>query len=320
LIVKDINECSEINIGEIEKQVISVDYDRIQNRKKLIFYSRKFYKLGNEFEYAGKSYIIIKIKREFKGGDLISKYTCMDKDKIEFKDPGNDKIKGSTLKAIVKENKDEEKLSRVKLEFCDYEDVWKGEKYFNVATSYSGDNSQNGVGFYFIPEINEEVLVYFPTNNEDDCIVMGSIKNNPSQFQEDPSQKIIRNTKGREFRINNDEISISAKDNEVKILLNDENIKVLNKKTSITIKQEEAEILYEKKSFNLSPKGILLKTEGGEIEISKEGIRLKGGSCEIKLNNDLDVKATAINIKGSGKIDLQSGSNLNIKASKVNIN
>ncbi len=321
--INGINDSSDIYIGETEKCNFEEFDDLVflkRDSSKLIFYLRNSLQIGNELILKDKTYVIVKIKIRYKAGEIINKYFAKEINLLNYEDPGNNKIKGKSLKAIVKENKDESKLGRVKIEFCDYKDIWKVERYFDIATNYSGDNNSNGVGFSFIPEINEKVLVYFPTSSEKDCFIIGSIKENTSSFHEDPTQKIIRNIKGRELRLNNDEISISSKDNEVKILLNDESIKIYNKNTFLTIKEKEAEIFYDNKLINLSSKGLLLKAKGGEIEISDEGLRLRGGNCEMKLSNDLNVKASSIDVNGTGKIDLNTNSNLNIKASKVNIN
>ncbi|MCK5210310.1 MAG: type VI secretion system tip protein VgrG [Cyclobacteriaceae bacterium] len=82
-----------------------------------------------------------------------------------------------TQSAIVKDNNDPDKLGRVKVNF-----FWQGNNllspWLRIANTYAGKEA----GFYFIPEVDDEVLVGFEEGNAEKPYVIGSMyhgKNKP---------------------------------------------------------------------------------------------------------------------------------------------
>ena len=81
--------------------------------------------------------------------------------------------KCETQRAVVKENNDPEKLGRIRVQF-----LWQLEQNSNVLTPWiriaqphGGDNK----GFYFIPEVDEEVMVGFENGNAEKPYVIGTL-------------------------------------------------------------------------------------------------------------------------------------------------
>ena len=85
-------------------------------------------------------------------------------------------------RAVVKDNNDPEKLGRVRVQF-----LWQKEQdekmktpWIRIAQPYGGDDK----GFYFIPEIDEEVMVAFENGNAERPYVAGTLwhgKQKPKQ-------------------------------------------------------------------------------------------------------------------------------------------
>jgi len=78
-----------------------------------------------------------------------------------------------TQRAVVTDNKDPEKLGRVRVQF-----LWQKEQdeslmtpWIRIAQPHGGDNK----GFYFIPEIDEEVMVGFENGNAEKPYVTGTL-------------------------------------------------------------------------------------------------------------------------------------------------
>ena len=107
-------------------------------------------------------------------------------------------------RAVVTDNKDPEKLGRVRVQF-----LWQKEQdeslmtpWIRIAQPHGGDNK----GFYFIPEIDEEVMVGFENGNADKPYVMGTLyhgKQHPGSnwYSDSNDIKAVRTRNGHTVEI-----------------------------------------------------------------------------------------------------------------------
>jgi uncharacterized protein involved in type VI secretion and phage assembly len=201
------------------------------------------------------------------------------------------KIQGVVI-AVVTDNKDPEKMGRVKVTF-----PWRGDEgqshWARVATFMSG----NDMGGFFLPEVHDEVLVAFDRGDMDHPYIIGSLWNGedkPPETNDDGNNNIrkIKSRSGHEVIFNDDtsgakiEINSSAGH---KILLDD--------------------------------------TSGGEkIEISdKTGgnkIVLDSSSNAINIESamSLSIKSADVTVEGSASLTLKSSGNVTIQGAMVMIN
>lgn len=192
------------------------------------------------------------------------------------------KIYGVVI-GIVSNIKDPKKLGRVKVNFPWLSD--KDESYWaRIATPMAG--SQRGI--YFLPEINDEVLVVFEHGDVRFPYIVGALWNvkdvPPPEAKQDGKNNIrliksrsghvisLDDTKGRE--------TIEIIDKSTK-----NSIKLDTKANTITIKTD--------KDITLSaPKGVI-KLNAKQIEINSKN------TTNITAKTGMNIKATAImNIKG----------------------
>lgn len=78
-------------------------------------------------------------------------------------------------RAVVRSNNDPEKLGRVKVEYPWFHgnDNKTPSEWARVCTPYA--SSENG--FWFLPDVGNEVLVFFENNDLDNPIIMGALYN-----------------------------------------------------------------------------------------------------------------------------------------------
>nr|WP_315248740.1 phage baseplate assembly protein V [uncultured Flavobacterium sp.] len=118
--------------------------------------------------------------------------------------------KAETQPAKVKDNNDPEGLGRVKVQFN-----WAGGNNSSEWLRMIQPHSGSGKGFYFIPEIDEEVLVGFEGSNAQNPYVLGTQYNGSQSSGYADGQnnvKAIHTRSGIKFILNDGEGSILIED------------------------------------------------------------------------------------------------------------
>ena len=109
--------------------------------------------------------------------------------------------------AIVKDNNDPQGMGRVRVQF-----FWqKGEQlspWIRMIQPYAG----SGKGFYFIPEVGEEVMVDFENGNAERPFVLGAHYNGAAKSGYKPTTKAIHTQSGTKILLNDAEGSVRIED------------------------------------------------------------------------------------------------------------
>ena len=109
--------------------------------------------------------------------------------------------------AIVKDNNDPQGMGRVRVQF-----FWqKGEQlspWIRMIQPYTG----SGKGFYFIPEVGEEVMVDFENGNAERPFVLGAHYNGAAKSGYNPTTKAIHTQSGTKILLNDAEGSVRIED------------------------------------------------------------------------------------------------------------
>jgi len=123
--------------------------------------------------------------------------------------------------AIVKDNNDPQGMGRVRVQF-----FWqKGDElspWIRMIQPYAG----NGKGFYFIPEIGEEVMVDFENGNAERPFVLGAHYNGAAKSGYKPTTKAIHTESGTKIVLNDEDGSIKIEDAVGNSLIFDGNQKI----------------------------------------------------------------------------------------------
>jgi len=182
--------------------------------------------------------------------------------------------------AIVTNNQDPDKMGRVRVKFPwlsdDHESWWA-----RIATPMAGA----GRGIYFLPEVNDEVLVAFDHGDVRFPYVLGGLwngKDAPPATNDDGENniRVIHSRSGHLIRL--DDTS------------GDEKVEIIDKTqgNSITIKSSD-----------------------NSITITCTGKLKLHATAGVEMTSDANIK-----IQASAGIDIQAGAPMNIKGAVVNIN
>lgn len=209
--------------------------------------------------------------------------------------------------AVVIDNKDPKKWGRVKVQFDwsqDLESPW-----IRMAVPHSGDKR----GFYFVPEIGDEVIVDFEGGRPENPFIVGTVFNGKSNFSSSYHDK--NNIKSIKTRSGNEIIFDDAgklvfknKNNTIELKCKDDGSIAIttNGDISITAAKNLAMSVGENMSVSVGNK--LEVNVGGDMAISTDG---KGS---IEAGKDLELKA-ASNMNASANKDMVLKGGGNLKAS-----
>ncbi len=189
---------------------------------------------------------------------------------------------------IVTNNKDPEKLGRVRVKF-----PWLSDKdesnWARVASPMGGKER----GIFFLPEVDDEVLLSFEQGDINRPYLIGSLWNGIDKPPE-------TNTNGK----NNLRLIKSRSGHLIKIddTAGNEKIEIIDKTGNNQILIDSAK---NKMSFKCD----------GDIEISATKGTITFNAKKLELNS-----SASTTVKASSGMDLKASGNLNIKGSTINLN
>lgn len=188
---------------------------------------------------------------------------------------------------IVTNNKDPDGLGRVKASLPWMADAVETDWARVVAPMAGADR-----GVYFLPEINDEVLVAFEHGNPDTPYVLGGLwngKDKPPASNGDGKndERVIKSRSGSVIRLSD------TKD-DAKIEITDG-----SGKNSLVIKAKD-------NSITITASGDVTIKAGGKLTLTGDGVEI--------------TSTAAVKVEASGGMDVKSSGQLTIKGSVVNIN
>lgn len=249
------------------------------NRQENISYitdSREAYALGDQIEFNGELLCIQKMERTKKREELWHKYYLKRKRGLRVPTVCNKKLTGLSLLGSVEAVSDE----RVQITLAEDENLESGNRWFAYSTVYS---SQEGAGWYCMPEIGDSVRLYFPTEEEATAYVASAFHENKGKgIRTDPSQKIWRNKEGKEIRLAPDRVLITNNKG-MSVELSDQRGIRIHSDASVTIDaDEEIKISSANANLELSASNKITLTQGeSKMELS-DGIRLSGSAIKMQ--------------------------------------
>jgi uncharacterized protein involved in type VI secretion and phage assembly len=189
---------------------------------------------------------------------------------------------------IVTNNKDPDGLGRVKVNLPWMADSAESN-WARVAVPMAG----SGRGCYFLPEVDDEVLVAFEHGSPEFPYVLGALwngKDKPPATNSDGknNERVIRSRSGHVIRLTDTE---GAEQIEITDKSTKNSIVISTKDNTITITADA---------------DVAIQSRNGKLKLSGKGVQI---------TSQADVK-----IEASAGMDLKSNAVLNVKGQTVNIN
>ncbi len=202
-----------------------------------------------------------------------------------------------TQRALVKNNQDPEKLGRIRVQFLWQEADNLLTPWIRMAQPHGGDNK----GFYFIPEIDEEVMVGFEMGNAEKPYAIGTLyhgKQRPGENWYNASNdiKAIRTRNGHTVEIHDDgdggfiRIYDNEKENYVLTFSTDEKLIKLQSKGNIELYAEKDIILDAKNDIHIKAGKDINRDAGDNVtETAGKNISTSAGEdISVSAGNDMN--------------------------------
>lgn len=234
------------------------------------------------------------------------------------------KVTGVTV-GIVTNINDPDKKGRIKVKYVLWDTAQESD-WIRVAAPMAGPER----GIFFLPEVNDEVLLAFQHGNVEEPIVIGALWNGKDKIPEANAiadgkvnirkfktrighEVILNDTQGKES------IELHTPKGK-KLVLDDANKKIEvkddNAQNTLTIDNGANSIELKAGSK------VTLKVNSCVIEINGSNISINAPAGNLKISaNQIDIQATtALKLNANATLDVKAGGMVNIKGAMVKIN
>ena len=241
----------------------------------------------------------------------------------------NDRFYG-VLTGIVKENWNQDHPGCVKVEYFYGPEGINISDWMPVASCYAAENS----GFYFLPEIGNQVVITFIQGDWHSPVVIGTLWNTNTKLPENTAVeknhiKRIKTKAGHEIVFDGEEnkeaITITTP-KKLNIRLNDETqtICVSDEKSenSFTLSQKDGSFeVNVKQKLELKIDGeTLITLEPKKVSVTADTVEAKAGQSMKLEAQTMNQKGNSVELKSDGAMTLQAGGVNTVKGSMVKIN
>lgn len=229
--------------------------------------------LGDRLSFNGKRNIIKTVRACLTDGILQMEYGLLTAGAgaaasgLAPADTGNTQASGKMMKGEVKAVSGDK--VQVFLTSVDKEYDAGGNWWFPYSTTYS---SSDGSGWYCMPEVEDEVLVFFPSGKEGEAFAASSVCASPPS---NPRNKSWKAPGGKEILLTDEGMYIIGKGGKIYINLTDEKGIEIHSDKDINLSSEANVKILSSAEVNIVAKNqVIIGTEDAYLDITKESAAL----------------------------------------------
>lgn len=192
-----------------------------------IWEDREIYELGGSGIIDGQKMIIWKVETHMRGNELYHTYHMRRKAGLSVPVAYNTRLSGASLFGRVL-NVDRERVTIRLTE--DENKSGSGTRWFPYASVYS---SPDGTGWYCMPEIGDQIRLYFPAERETEAYAASAYHEGDGGLRTNPACKFWRNKEGKEIQLSPDKILLTNNQGTYIELSDAEGIKMVSEGTVV---------------------------------------------------------------------------------------
>lgn len=226
-------------------------------------------KVGDAVKFKGNEFYVIEAVYEMEDGIVFGKYKLARKNHFKRKKYHNLQISGISINGAVTE------IQRDKVKVQLIIDNEGNAKYLFPYSTMSA--SPDGSGWYCMPQIGDQVRVYFPDEEEKNCFAISSVSSYTPQGggndkMSDPNVRYLRTPDNKEITLTPDGIVINADDGKALITLDKDGNITINGSKNVTVTAENDITINAANNISMyASENISIKGSGGEITMEKSG-------------------------------------------------
>ncbi|MCL1810054.1 MAG: DUF2345 domain-containing protein [Clostridiales bacterium] len=264
--------------------------------------------LGEKLNLNGTDLHVCRLSLSLVDSALAVAYTLCGKKAVSTPKAYNRAITGLVLDGKVTEVKND----TVKLRLDDdnergVEQDTEEAHFFKYATDYS---MESHTGWYVMPEEGDTVQLLFPNEDEKYAYAASSVRQEDTGKTTDHMVKYLRTSYGKEIKLDEKEILITAKDGETFIQINED--------SGITIKTPNAITITAGGTMDVkSGKNMTITTDENLTITAKDSIVMNCGGNNVKIDPPAGIAATTdkeIKASSDGNASISSKKEVSVKS------
>lgn len=239
--------------------------------------TNKMLNLCEAVNFNGKNLYVYKAIIEICDSEFINKYVLRDEKGMKIQKRYNDKLIGLSLKGNILDTKNDVVKIKLDIDSSQNKDT---AKWFPYSTVYS---SEDGTGWYCMPEVGDAIRLYFPDNEEKNAYAISSVnlKSSNSKKRSDPSVKNIGTKYGKQIVMKPGVVEIIGGNNLLMRMTDDGGIEIKSDKKIILDAQDDIEIKGKAKVSIKGDEGVDLTQNSANLAI-KDDVKMTGGKVKIE--------------------------------------
>lgn len=272
--------CIENNTGEYRrKESNGIDNLISEDANIYKFKCRANYQLGDKVIFLNKELYVASVEIVLEHSELIYHYKLATKNGLQGIKIYNKKIIGASLDGKVIDIRQDKVKVHV---FTDQSQDVGSAKWFPYSTVFS---SPDGTGWYCMPEKNDRVRLYFPTEREEEGYIISSVHEsgqNPGNTRSNPDNKSLSTKYGKQVELTPTTITMTN-----------------NKGMMVKIDDDAGISILSDKDICLQSDGTLSIISANETMSMKalESIELIQGNTKMTLKDDVTIEGARVNIQ-----------------------
>jgi len=236
--------------------------------------SREAYEIGDSFSFQGKTYYIYDIESNLDRKELIHHYKLKSRAALRTIKQYNEHMIGASLEAnITGVSKDTVQVNIAA------DGIQSNPKWFLYSTVYS---SPDGTGWYCMPEANDSVRLYLPSEKEKDGYIISAVHLTAGgDARSTPDNKSLKSKYGKEVLFTPSTLILTNNNGMSVEIVDDEGIKISSDKAVVIESKEGIQIASLEDSINIiAPESITLE-QGDTTLTMKDEIHLDGAQVHM---------------------------------------